>query len=164
MNTAILLIGGNMGDRPKNLRAAVELLRERAGRVTQESALYETAPWGDVQQPDYLNQALVLETPLSAVQLLETTLQAEREIGRIRRLKWDSRVIDIDIIFFNHEVITLPHLKIPHPQMQNRRFVLAPLQEIVPEWEHPILQLTVNQLLEACPDPLPVHKYIAAAH
>lgn len=153
-----------MGDRPKNLRAAVELLQERAGRVTRESALYETAPWGDVQQPDYLNQALVLETPLSAVQLLETTLQAEREIGRIRRLKWDSRVIDIDIIFFNREVITLPHLKIPHPQMQNRRFVLAPLQEIVPEWEHPILQLTVNQLLEACPDPLPVHKYIAAAH
>lgn len=153
-----------MGDRPKNLREAARLLRERAGAITAESAMYETAPWGDVQQPDYLNQALVLETPLSAVQLLEETMQAEREIGRIRRLKWDSRVIDIDIIFFNNEVITLPHLKVPHPQMQYRRFVLAPLQEVVPDWTHPILQLTVEQLLEACPDPLPVHKYIAAAH
>jgi len=153
-----------MGDRPRNLREAARLLRERAGRITLESAMYETAPWGDVQQPDYLNQALVLETPLSAVQLLEETMQAEREIGRIRRLKWDSRVIDIDIIFFNNEVVTLPHLKIPHPQMQHRRFVLAPLQEVVPGWMHPILQLTVEQLLEACPDPLPVHKYIAAAH
>lgn len=153
-----------MGDRPAYLQEAVKLLRERAGMVTMESAMYETAPWGDVQQPDYLNQALVLETPLSAPQLLEVTLQTEREIGRIRRVKWGSRVIDIDIIFFNQEVITLPHLKIPHPQMQNRRFVLAPLQEILPGWMHPILQLTVSQLLEVCPDPLPVHKYIAAAH
>ena len=78
--------------------------------------------------------------------------------------KWDSRVIDIDIIFFNQEVITLPQLKVPHPRMQLRRFVLAPLQEIIPDWAHPILQLTVNQLLEACPDPLPVHKFVAAAH
>ncbi len=153
-----------MGDRPAYLQEAVKLLQERAGRVTMESAMYETAPWGDVQQPDYLNQALVLETPLSAVQLLDETLRVEREIGRVRRIKWGSRVIDIDIIFFNQEVITLPHLKIPHPQMQNRRFVLAPLQEILPGWVHPILQLTVSQLLEVCPDPLPVHKYTAAAH
>ncbi len=162
MNTAILLIGGNIGDRPRNLQKAAELIAARAGHITRKSALYETAPWGGVQQPDYLNQALVLETPLGPEQLLDTLLQTEKEIGRIRRLKWGARVIDIDMIFFNSEVITLPQLKIPHPQMQNRRFVLAPLQEIVPDWVHPILQLTVSQLLEACTDTLPAHKLAAA--
>ncbi len=164
MNTVILLIGGNIGDRPKYLQQAVTLIAARTGRVTRESALYETAPWGEVQQPDYLNQALILETEMDAPALLEELLLIERTIGRIRRRKWDSRVIDIDIIFFNQEVITLPQLKVPHPRMQLRRFVLAPLQEIIPDWAHPILQLTVNQLLEACPDPLPVHKFVAAAH
>lgn len=151
-----------MGDRPRYLQKAAALIAVRAGRITRESALYETAPWGAVQQPDYLNQALAIETPLSAAELLETLLQAEKEIGRIRRRKWGARVIDIDMIFFNNEVITLPQLKVPHPQMQHRRFVLAPLQEIIPDWVHPILQLTVNQLLEACPDTLPVHKFAAA--
>lgn len=164
MNTAILLIGGNMGDRPKFLQQAAALIAARAGHILQESTMYETAPWGDVQQPDYLNQALVLETTMEAPALLDVLLEIEKEIGRVRRQKWGSRVIDIDMIFFNNEVITLPQLKVPHPQMQNRRFVLAPLQEIIPLWVHPILQLTVNQLLEACPDPLPAHKFITAAH
>lgn len=164
MNTAILLIGGNIGDRPKYLQQAALRIAARTGRITAESALYETAPWGEVQQPDYLNQALRLETELDAPTLLNVLLDVEKEIGRVRRQKWGARVIDIDLIFFNQEVITLPQLKVPHPQMQHRRFVLAPLSEIVPEWMHPILQLTVNQLLEACPDPLPVHKFAAAAH
>ncbi|MRG43699.1 2-amino-4-hydroxy-6-hydroxymethyldihydropteridine diphosphokinase [Chitinophaga sp. SYP-B3965] len=164
MNTAILLIGGNMGDRPKFLQQAVALIAARAGHILKESTMYETAPWGDVQQPDYLNQALVLETTMEAPALLDVLLEIEKEIGRVRRQKWGSRVIDIDMIFFNQEVITLPQLKVPHPQMQNRRFVLAPLQEIIPLWVHPILQLTVNQLLEACPDPLPAFKFTTAAH
>ncbi|MGX5816965.1 2-amino-4-hydroxy-6-hydroxymethyldihydropteridine diphosphokinase [Chitinophaga lutea] len=164
MNTAILLIGGNMGDRVRHLQEAVALIGRKAGKVTMESALYETAPWGGVDQPDYLNQALKIETPLQAPALLELLLSIEREIGRIRRTKWGARVIDIDLLFYNNEVITLPQLKIPHPQLQNRRFVLEPLNEIVPGWMHPILQLTVAQLLEACPDPLPVHKFADAAH
>lgn len=164
MNTAILLIGGNMGDRPGYLQQAATLLAAKAGRVLAESALYETAAWGDVEQPDYLNQALLLETALDAPALLEVMMDTEKEIGRIRREKWGSRVIDIDMIFFNHEVITLPQLKVPHPQMQHRRFVLAPLNELIPEWVHPILQLTVHQLLEACTDPLPVQKFVATAH
>lgn len=164
MNTAILLIGGNIGDRPKYLQQAALRIAARTGRITAESALYETAPWGEVQQPDYLNQALRLETELDAPTLLNVLLDVEKEIGRVRRQKWGARVIDIDLIFFNQEVITLPQLKVPHPQLQHRRFVLAPLSEIVPDWMHPILQLTVNQLLEACTDPLPVHKFAAAAH
>jgi len=164
MNTAILLIGGNMGDRPKFLQQAASLIAARAGHILRESTMYETAPWGDVQQPDYLNQALVVETTMEAPLLLDVLLEIEKEIGRVRRQKWGSRVIDIDMIFFNNEVITLPQLKVPHPQMQNRRFVLAPLQEIIPQWVHPILQLTVEQLLEACPDPLPALKYAVPLH
>ncbi len=162
MNTAILLIGGNIGDRPRNLQMAATLIAARAGRITRESALYETAPWGDVQQPDYLNQGLQIETEMAAPELLDALLQVEKEIGRVRRMKWGARVIDIDLIFFNNEVITLPQLKVPHPQMQNRRFVLAPLGEIIPDWVHPILQLTVAQLLDACADPLPAQKLAAA--
>lgn len=164
MNTAILLIGSNIGDRLQFLQQAAVLIGLKAGRIVKESSLYETAPWGAVEQPDYLNQALLIESPLQASALLETTLRVEQQMGRVRRQKWGARVIDIDLIFFNQEVITLPQLKVPHPQMQNRRFVLTPLQEIVPQWVHPILQLTVEQLLEACPDPLPVRKFAAAAH
>lgn len=164
MNTAILLIGGNLGDRHQHLQMAAALLGEKAGRILAESALYETAAWGGVQQPDYLNQALVIETMLSASELLLLMMETEQEIGRIRREKWGSRVIDIDLIFFNQEVITLPQLKVPHPQMQYRRFVLEPLNELVPDWTHPILQLTIHQLLEACTDPLPVHKLSPTAH
>jgi len=158
MNTAILLIGGNLGNRPLLLQQAVQLIEQQAGKVVKLSGLYETAPWGNVQQPDYLNQALQISTPLPPLPLLHTLLNIEREIGRIRQQKWGARVIDIDIIFYNDEVISLPELKIPHPRMQNRQFVLVPLNEILPDWVHPIFQQTVHALLAACDDELPVKK------
>lgn len=158
MNTAILLIGGNLGNRPLLLQQAVQLIEQQAGKVVKLSGLYETAPWGNVQQPDYLNQALQISTPLAPLPLLHTLLNIEREIGRIRQQKWGARVIDIDIIFYNDEVISLPELKIPHPRMQNRQFVLVPLNEILPDWVHPVFQQTVHALLAACDDELPVKK------
>lgn len=158
MNTAILLIGGNLGNRPLLLQQAVQLIEQQAGKVVKLSGLYETAPWGNVQQPDYLNQALQISTPLAPLPLLHTLLNIEREIGRIRQQKWGARVIDIDIIFYNDDVISLPELKIPHPRMQNRQFVLVPLNEILPDWVHPVFQQTVHALLAACDDELPVKK------
>src|SRR5262245_46814055 len=101
MNTAILLIGGNLGNRTAHLQQAVQLIDQQAGQVTKVSALYETAPWGNVQQPDYLNQALQITTPLEPLALLHAVMEIERAIGRIRQEKWGARVIDIDIIFYN---------------------------------------------------------------
>jgi 2-amino-4-hydroxy-6-hydroxymethyldihydropteridine diphosphokinase len=158
MNTAILLIGGNLGNRTALLQQAVQLIEQQAGKVVKLSGLYETAPWGNVQQPDYLNQALQISTPLDPLPLLHTLLNIEREIGRIRQQKWGARVIDIDIIFYNDAVISLPELKIPHPRMQNRQFVLVPLNEILPDWVHPVFQQTVHALLAACDDELPAKK------
>lgn len=157
MNTALLLIGGNLGDRAANLGKAVQEINAAAGTVTKTSALYQTAPWGVVDQPDYLNQALELRTEMDALTLMHTLLEAERRIGRLRQGKWGSRVIDIDMIFFNDEVSSLPELRLPHPRMHLRRFVLAPLAEIAPDYIHPVLHQTVSELLAICPDHLPVH-------
>lgn len=158
MNTAILLIGGNLDNRIANLQQAVQTIHQQAGKVIKASALYETAPWGNVQQPDYLNQALQIETSLEPLPLLHTLLNIERNIGRIRQQKWGARVIDIDIIFYDDQVISLPELKVPHPRMQNRRFVLVPLNEILPGLVHPVLQQNISTLLAECKDELPVKR------
>jgi 2-amino-4-hydroxy-6-hydroxymethyldihydropteridine diphosphokinase len=159
MNKAILLIGGNLGDRTGHLREAVEQIDKQVGRVEKQSSLYETAAWGVAGQPDYLNQALLVSTEMDARTLLHTVLAIEHTIGRVRRQKWGARVIDIDIIFFNDAVINEPDLKIPHPQMQFRQFVLVPLMEILPDWEHPVLHQPVSTLLANCTDQLPASKY-----
>lgn len=159
MNKAILLIGGNLGDRTGHLQQAVEQIDKLIGKVEKKSALYETAAWGHVEQPDYLNQALLVSTEMDARTLLETVLDIEHNIGRIRRQKWGARVIDIDIIFYNDDVINQPDLKVPHPQMQFRQFVLVPLREILPDWQHPVLHQSVSTLLENCTDELPAVKY-----
>jgi 2-amino-4-hydroxy-6-hydroxymethyldihydropteridine diphosphokinase len=156
MNTAILLIGGNLGDRTSNLSKAVQLIAQKAGPVTKISALYQTAPWGAVDQPDYLNQALMIETSLDALTLLHTLLDIEREIGRIRQEKYGARVIDIDLIFYNQDIISLPDLKVPHPRLHLRNFVLIPLEEIIPDFQHPVLKTTIGQLAAESPDTLPV--------
>jgi len=161
MNTAILLIGGNLGDRIGHLQQATQLIARNAGEIIKVSALYETAPWGNVEQPDYLNQALQIATPLAALPLMHTLLETERQIGRIRQHKWGARVIDIDMIFYNDDIINLPDLKIPHPRMQNRQFVLVPLNEIVPGHIHPVLHQSVKELLATCPDLLPATRYQA---
>ena len=159
MNKAILLIGGNLGDRTGQLREAVAQIDKQVGRVEKISSLYETAAWGVEEQPDYLNQALLVATEMDARTLLHTVLAIEHEIGRVRRQKWGARVIDIDIIFFNDAIINEPDLKIPHPQMQFRQFVLVPLMEILPEWQHPVLHQSVSTLLDNCTDQLPARKY-----
>jgi 2-amino-4-hydroxy-6-hydroxymethyldihydropteridine diphosphokinase len=159
MNTAYLLTGGNMGDREKNLATARDHINTQCGQIIKASLLYETAAWGNTDQPSFLNQALEIQTPLSARQLMRRLLKAEKTMGRVRKEKYGPRIIDIDMLLFNEEIHNYPLLKLPHPEMQNRRFALLPLAEIAPGIIHPGSKKTITELLNECPDTLEVKKY-----
>lgn len=158
-NKAFLLIGGNMGDRENLLLLARKGIEETCGHTVRVSSVYETAAWGLEAQPAFLNQVLEIETSLSAVELLQKILSLEEALGRKRDVKYGPRLIDIDILFFNDDVMNSKELIVPHPQMQNRRFVLVPLAEAAPQKMHPVLQKSVSQLLKECPDGLAVQKF-----
>ncbi len=158
MNKAYLLIGGNMGNREGYLAAARSAVEKHIGPLRRHSSLYQTAAWGLQEQDAFLNQVLQIETALDAGSLLQTLLQIEETLGRKREVRYGPRIIDMDILFFNDEVIHKEGLTIPHPQIQNRRFALVPMAELAPELVHPVLQKTIAQLLNDCPDTLDVHK------
>lgn len=158
MNKAYLLTGGNIGDREEQLATARQLISQACGTITGSSSLYETAAWGNTDQPAFLNQALAIETMLTARQLLRHILKIERQMGRVRKEKYGPRIIDIDILLFNNEIHNYPLLKLPHPELQNRRFALLPLGEIAAETVHPVFHLTIEQLLAACTDVLEVKR------
>lgn len=159
MNKAYLLTGSNLGEREKNLASARKLLNEQGIKITRVSSIYETAPWGNTDQPAFLNQAIEADTILNAKQLIRRILKAEKMMGRIRKEKYGPRIIDIDILLFNNEKHNLQFLKLPHPEMQNRMFALLPLAEIAPQIIHPVFNKTINELLTDCKDDLPVKKY-----
>jgi 2-amino-4-hydroxy-6-hydroxymethyldihydropteridine diphosphokinase len=158
MNKAYLLTGGNMGDRKARLQHAEHLLNEHCGKITASSSVYETAAWGKTDQPAFLNQALELSTTLNAKQLIRKILKLEKMMGRERKEKYGPRIIDIDILLFNDEVLDIPFLIVPHPELQNRRFALLPLNEIAKDSIHPVLKKTIWQLLKDCSDKLDVKK------
>lgn len=157
MAIAYLLLGSNEGERQvhlKNAIAAIQNLPET--NVTKQSSWYETAAWGKINLPAHINVALTIETNLEPVPLLDALLQIEMDLGRVRQEKWGQRIIDIDIIFYDQEVINIDRLRIPHPLLQTRKFVLVPLNELAPQYLHPVFQKTVSELLVQCTDELPV--------
>jgi 2-amino-4-hydroxy-6-hydroxymethyldihydropteridine diphosphokinase len=147
-----LLLGTNLGDRDGNLGQARQKVIDEAGKITGFSSIYKTAAWGNVDQPDFYNQVIEIETRLDPHQLLEKLLEIEKNMGRVRGEKWGPRMIDLDILFFDQQVINAPFLIVPHPGIPNRKFTLVPLEELTPAFQHPVSGKTVRTLLEECQD------------
>lgn len=152
MEKVFLLLGTNLGDRTANLSSARNLIAFRAGQITSTSGIYETAPWGKTDQPGFLNQCIEILTMHAPQELLRILQKIEKEIGRETTEKWGPRLIDIDILFYGQQKISIEHLTVPHPYLHQRRFTLLPLSEIAANFMHPILNTSVKNLLEVCED------------
>lgn len=147
-----LLLGANLGNRQRAFTVARQNVIEQIGAITVQSSLYETAAWGITDQPAYLNQVLLVATYLKPDEVLTRTQAIEQQLGRIRAEKWGSRIIDIDLLFYEDLILNSPALTLPHPLLHARRFTLVPLAEIAPELVHPVLKQTVGTLLANCTD------------
>ena len=154
MHAVFLLTGSNLGNREQQLAKALTELETHIGAVRQTSAVYETEAWGKEGLPCHLNQAVLIHTLLEPLPLLQTIHTIEERLGRVRQEKWGIRAIDIDIIYYDDQVIHLPQLIIPHPLMQERNFVLAPLCEIAADMLHPVLLKSNRALLDQSTDTL----------
>ena len=141
-----IALGSNLGDREANLRQALQRLPP-AVRLLQASPIYETPPWGYTEQPAFLNQAVKAETELSPADLLRYLKEVETRLGRQATFQYGPRKIDLDILFYDQDIVETPRLRIPHPHLAERAFVLLPLADLSPELKHPVLGKTVRQLL-----------------
>lgn len=153
MNTVHLSLGTNLGNKLDNLNRALQKLSQ-LGTIQNVSSVYQTPPWG-FESDDFYNIALTLQTSVASSMLIHQLLDIEKELGRIRKEHsqgYSSRPLDIDIIFFNDEIIQTEKLEVPHPRMQDRKFVLIPLIEIVQNYQHPVLKTSLEQLLTNCAD------------
>ena len=149
----VLSIGSNQGSRLENIQNCIDLIHQNVGTVIQVSKLYETPAWG-FESDAFYNCALLLHTNSSAQKILNQVLKVEKELGRIRsnQTGYQSRIIDVDLIAFDDEIIDSEKLQLPHPLMQNRNFVLLPMQDLKLNWKHPVLHKTIPELIAVTPD------------
>ncbi len=143
---AYIGLGGNLGKVHQTFALALERMAA-FGTILQRSSLYQTPPWGDLEQPDYLNAVLEFETHCTRFELINLLLELETDLGRVRERLWMPRNIDLDLLSYNHDVLDSKLLILPHPRMHQRGFVLLPLYEIAPNWQHPTLQQSATELL-----------------
>lgn len=148
-----LSLGSNMGDKEKNLLNAIHAIRNIPQTVLLgTSKMWTTEAWGKTNQDDFINAVVSIETYQSPELLMGMLITIEEKLGRVRNEKWGPRIIDIDILFFGELILKTEKLIIPHPEMQNRKFVLVPLNEICPELIHPVYKKTIANLLLECDD------------
>ena len=148
-HTIILALGSNLGDGRANLLRAIELIASRIGQVVTQSSVLETEPWGFVSEHTFVNQVIIIKSALTAEAILAETQQIEKALGRVTKSEhgnYADRIIDIDLIDYDGQIVETVDLQLPHPQMHKRSFVLVPLCEIWPTWEHPILHKSAQEL------------------
>lgn len=147
-----LSLGSNLGNRQENLQKAVMFIEKKIGKTLKKSLIYESEAWGNTNQGPFLNQIISIKSQNEAEEILQIIQKIEKELGRIRNVPWGPRTIDIDIIFYNKQIINMKELIIPHSNMASRNFVLIPLVEIAPDFIHPVLSLSNEELLRKCKD------------
>jgi 2-amino-4-hydroxy-6-hydroxymethyldihydropteridine diphosphokinase len=150
MNPAELVyiaLGTNIGDREVNLQTAKAALLPEV-IIQRESSVYVTQPWGYADQPDFLNQVIEVSTQIEPLPLLRLLKRIEKQMGRVKFIQNGPRLIDLDLLFYGNRIVESPGLQIPHPRMQGRAFVLVPLNEIAPDFIHPILNISVREMLQ----------------
>jgi 2-amino-4-hydroxy-6-hydroxymethyldihydropteridine diphosphokinase len=160
MKKVYLLLGGNLNDRESLIGKARDAISQKIGKILDQSSVYETEPWGFSANDQFLNQVVIVETTIQPNLLLQAILGIEKELGRTRSLNgYESRLIDIDILFYESEIISHDNLTIPHPRIHERMFTLKPLQEVNGSFVHPVLKKSIHQLVAECPDKLKVSRY-----
>jgi len=160
MNQVLFLLGSNLGDRLAHIEGACSAIESCIGAIVSKSQVYETEAWGNTSLAGFLNRALLVQTELKPLALLDQILDIEKRMGRIRNEKWEARIIDIDILIYNTEIIKEERLEIPHPLMHLRKFCLIPAIELLPLYIHPVSMNSLSDLLLACNDSLSVKPFV----
>ena len=158
MNSVVLSLGTNIGKKSTNLENAIRLVRRELGEIVLQSSVYETEPWGNANQDNFLNQVVTIRSPFEAETIMSKIILIEESLGRKRMQRWEPRIIDIDILFFNNGIISNEKLKVPHPYLHQRKFILVPLNEIMPGFIHPVFNKNMEELLMNLDDCLEVNK------
>ena len=164
MNDVYLCLGGNIGNCVSAFTEAKTLINAKIGSIIKSSGIYRTQAWGMDNAPDFYNQVIEVKTSLFAQDVMNNLLEIEKQMGRERNIEansYQNRVIDLDILFFNAEIIQTETVEIPHPRMHLRNFVLIPLKEIAPNLIHPILKKNISELLDVCIDKNEITKHEA---
>ena len=152
-NTVYIELGGNEGNRLQLISDARQFIKDEGCKILEQSSVFETPPWGFSSNLNFYNQIIKIETKLSAVELIAILQLIETKLGRVRTdEQYSSRTMDIDILFFNDEIINEKGLTVPHPRLHLRKFVLEPMNEIASNFVHPVFKTTINQILQNCKD------------